>query len=55
MQSSSAQFIATTFRGELLERAEKFFGVLFRGNSSHIKEVNREEAQDFVIDDNIQN
>lgn len=55
VQSSSAQFIATTFRGELLERAEKFFGVLFRGNSSHIKEVNREEAQDFVIDDNIQN
>lgn len=54
-QASSAQFIATTFRGELLEKAEKFFGVLFRGNSSHIKEVNREEAQDFVIDDNIQN
>jgi len=54
-QAGSAQFIATTFRGELLERADKYFGVLFRGMSSHIKEIVRDEASDFIVESDIQN
>ena len=49
-QASSAQFLATTFRPELLETADKFFGVCFRGTSSLVKEVTRDVAQDFVQD-----
>jgi len=54
-QAGSAQFIATTFRGELLERADKYFGVLFRGMSSHIKEIVKDEAADFIVESDIQN
>ena len=55
LQAGSAQFIATTFRGELLERADKYFGVLFRGMSSHIKEIVKNEASDFIEESYIQN
>ena len=47
-QSSTAQFITTTFRPELLSRADKHFGVLFRGKASSILTVERESAVKFV-------
>lgn len=49
--SSHAQFITTTFRPELLENADKYYGVKFRDRVSHIEVVTKEEAQDFVEDD----
>ncbi|XP_046369014.1 structural maintenance of chromosomes protein 3-like [Haliotis rufescens] len=49
--SQDAQFITTTFRPELLEHSDKFYGVKFRNKVSHIECVSREEAQDFVEDD----
>lgn len=49
--SSEAQFITTTFRPELLDHANKFYGVKFRNKVSHIECVSREVARDFVEDD----
>ncbi|KAL8567919.1 hypothetical protein ACOMHN_059041 [Nucella lapillus] len=46
-----AQFITTTFRPELLEHANKFYGVKFRNKVSHVECVMRDEARDFVEDD----
>ncbi|XP_055370824.1 structural maintenance of chromosomes protein 3 [Condylostylus longicornis] len=50
--SDNAQFITTTFRPELLEHAHKFYGVRFRNKVSHIDCVTKEQAKDFVEDDN---
>ena len=52
--SERAQFITTTFRPELLEHADKFYGVRFRNKISIIDCVTREEASDFVEDDSTQ-
>merc|ERR1719244_1437314 len=49
--ADNAQFITTTFRPELLEHANKFYGVKFRNKVSHTESVTREEAYDFVEDD----
>lgn len=49
--SGQAQFITTTFRPELLENAHKFYGVKFRNKVSHVDCVTKEEARDFVEDD----
>lgn len=49
--AGQAQFITTTFRPELLEHANKFYGVKFRNKVSHVECVTREEAYDFVEDD----
>ncbi|XP_060076543.1 structural maintenance of chromosomes protein 3-like [Ylistrum balloti] len=49
--AGDAQFITTTFRPELLQHADKFYGVKFRNKVSHIECVSREEAEDFVEDD----
>ncbi|XP_023021043.1 structural maintenance of chromosomes 3 [Leptinotarsa decemlineata] len=49
--SGEAQFITTTFRPELLEHANKFYGVKFRNKVSHVECVSREVARDFVEDD----
>ncbi|KAK7075389.1 Structural maintenance of chromosomes protein 3 [Halocaridina rubra] len=49
--SADAQFITTTFRPELLEHANKFYGVKFRNKVSHVECVSRDEAYDFVEDD----
>uniref|UniRef100_A0A8C2WIJ9 Structural maintenance of chromosomes 3 n=1 Tax=Cyclopterus lumpus TaxID=8103 RepID=A0A8C2WIJ9_CYCLU len=46
-----AQFITTTFRPELLESADKFYGVKFRNKVSHIDVITAEQAKDFVEDD----
>jgi len=53
--ADGAQFITTTFRPELLEHANKFYGVKFRNKVSHVDCVTREEAYDFVEDDVTQN
>jgi structural maintenance of chromosome 3 (chondroitin sulfate proteoglycan 6) len=49
--ANNAQFITTTFRPELLENADKYYGVKFRDRVSHVEVVSKEEAQDFVEDD----
>ena len=54
-QAGKAQFITTTFRPELLERASIHFGVTFRSKSSKVEIVSREEAKDFVEDSTINN
>ncbi|KAG8892112.1 Structural maintenance of chromosomes protein 3, partial [Tulasnella sp. 403] len=47
--ASSAQFITTTFRPEMLQHAEKFYGVLFNNQKvSSIASITREEAIEFV-------
>lgn len=47
--ASTAQFIVTTFRPEMLVTADKFYGVLFNNQKvSSIRVIKREEAQEFV-------
>ena len=46
---STAQFITTTFRPEMLVTADKFYGVLFNNQKiSSIRSIKREEAMEFV-------
>jgi len=52
-QTEGVQFILTTFRPELVVQADKLFGVLFRGKASHVEEIDRREAEDFVEGDEI--
>ncbi|XP_065071317.1 structural maintenance of chromosomes protein 3-like [Rhopilema esculentum] len=49
--AAKAQFITTTFRPELLESADKFYGVQFKNKVSHILSITKEQAKDFVEDD----
>ena len=51
--ADGAQFITTTFRPELLEHSSKFYGVKFRNKVSHVDCVTKEEAFDFVDDDQL--
>ncbi|KAJ3323468.1 Structural maintenance of chromosomes protein 3 [Boothiomyces sp. JEL0866] len=44
----NAQFIATTFRPEMLEHAENFYGVTFMSRVSKIQSITKNEAQEFV-------
>ncbi len=47
--ASTAQFITTTFRPELLAAADKFYGVLFNNQKvSSIRSIKKEEAMTFV-------
>ncbi|KAH8115688.1 structural maintenance of chromosome protein 3 [Phellopilus nigrolimitatus] len=47
--ATSAQFITTTFRPEMLVTADKFYGVTFNNQKvSSIRCIKREEAQEFV-------
>ncbi|CAG7849952.1 Structural maintenance of chromosomes protein 3 AltName: Full=Cohesin complex Psm3 subunit [Serendipita indica DSM 11827] len=47
--SSTAQFITTTFRPEMLQRADKFFGVMFDNQKvSSISTIGREDAVEFI-------
>ncbi|KAL2919885.1 Structural maintenance of chromosomes protein 3 [Polyrhizophydium stewartii] len=48
--SENAQFITTTFRSELLEHADKFYGVTFKDKVSRIQSITKEQAQGFVDD-----
>ena len=45
---ADAQFLTTTFRPELLEGAESFFGVSFGGRVSRVESITREQALQFV-------
>ena len=45
-QSSVAQFVTTTFRGELLKDADRHFGVYYRGKAS---KVNSDKDVPFMI------
>ena len=47
-QCSSAQFITTTFRPELLEHANKFYGVVFQNKMSKVSIIDREEAREII-------
>lgn len=47
--STSAQFVTTTFRPEMLVTADKFYGVVFNNQKvSSIRAIKREEAMEFV-------
>lgn len=47
--SSTAQFITTTFRPEMLVRSDQFYGVLFNNQKvSSIQSISREKAREFV-------
>ncbi|KZT33869.1 RecF/RecN/SMC protein [Sistotremastrum suecicum HHB10207 ss-3] len=47
--SSTAQFITTTFRPEMLVTADKFYGVLFNAQKvSSIRVISKDDAQEFV-------
>ena len=47
--SDTAQFITTTFRPEMLETADKFYGVLFNNQKvSSIQSITQQDAHDFV-------
>ncbi|KAL4400481.1 Structural maintenance of chromosomes protein 3 [Malassezia pachydermatis] len=47
--AADAQFITTTFRPELVERADRHFGVVFRPDkTSTVLDISRADAQDFV-------
>lgn len=48
--SDSAQFITTTFRPEMLQKADKFYGVTFQKKVSRIDCVERAEAMEFLED-----
>lgn len=49
--SSNAQFITTTFRPELLETADKCYGVQFKNKVSLVSVITKERAQDFIETD----
>ena len=47
--SDIAQFITTTFRPEMLETADKFYGVLFNNQKvSSIQSITQQDAHNFV-------
>jgi len=47
--ATSAQFITTTFRAEMLQHADKFYGVVFDNNKiSSISSITRDKAQEFI-------
>ena len=46
--ADNAQFITTTFRPELLESADKCYGVQFRNKVSYIDCVSIDKARDFI-------
>lgn len=47
--AESAQFITTTFRPEMLQHADKFYGVTFNNQKiSSISSISHDEAQEFI-------
>ncbi|TPX59672.1 hypothetical protein PhCBS80983_g02285 [Powellomyces hirtus] len=44
----TAQFITTTFRPELLQHADKFYGVTFVNKVSRVQAISKEDAKRFV-------
>lgn len=48
--SRNAQFICTTFRKQMLEVSDKFYGVLFDNKVSSVSEITKNDAMEFVDD-----
>ena len=48
--SAHAQFICTTFRKEMLDVSDKFYGVMFNNKVSTVAEISKKEAINFVGD-----
>lgn len=47
--AESAQFITTTFRSEMLQQADKFYGVYFdRQKVSTIHTIDKDQAYEFI-------
>ena len=46
--SKGAQFICTTFRPEMLQVADKFFGIMYSNKVSSVAAIDKEEALSFV-------
>eukprot|EP00835_Amoeboradix_gromovi_P004430 NODE_345_length_10548_cov_0.306728.p1 type:complete len:1029 gc:universal NODE_345_length_10548_cov_0.306728:3629-6715(+) len=46
--SKEAQFIVTTFRREIISRADCVYGVGYMNRVSHVEKINKNEALDFV-------
>ncbi|XP_053672273.1 structural maintenance of chromosomes protein 3-like [Anopheles nili] len=51
--SEHSQFITITFRRELLEHANKFYGVKYQNRISRIGSVSKQQAYDFVVHDGV--
>ncbi|KAF9113570.1 Structural maintenance of chromosomes protein 3 [Mortierella sp. AM989] len=47
-EKAQAQFITTTFRPEMLANADKFYGVTFQNKVSVVNAITKEEALEFV-------
>lgn len=46
--SREAQFLCTTFRGELIEKANQFYGVIHENKVSRLVNIDRQAAEGFV-------
>lgn len=46
--SANAQFICTTFRPEMLQVANKFYGAMFNNKISSVSEITQSEAMGFI-------
>lgn len=51
--AEGAQFLTTTFRPELLESADNYYGVTFRDKVSHLDAITKQQALDFVEQNDI--
>ncbi len=49
-QSERAQFITTTFRPELVNIADKHYGIEFRNKVSNVRVIDRETALALIED-----
>uniref|UniRef100_I1NX02 RecF/RecN/SMC N-terminal domain-containing protein n=1 Tax=Oryza glaberrima TaxID=4538 RepID=I1NX02_ORYGL len=52
---ADTQFIATTFRPEIVKVADKIYGVTYKNRVSYINVVSKEQALDFIGHDQTQN
>lgn len=52
---ADTQFIATTFRPEILKVADKIYGVAHKSRVSYIDVVSKEQALDFIEHDQAHN
>ena len=52
---AATQFIATTFRPEILKVADKIYGVTHKNRVSYINVVSKEQALDFIEHDQTHN
>ena len=48
-RSENGQFICTTFRPELVQVADKHYGVLHKNKMSSVVAVSNEEALKFIV------